>query len=256
MQKRVAGAIAALVVTGVAGDAWADDKALMGLSSEIPITVQDAAAIEKGSVDLKLRGTFDRLKQDGGRNRLNLDPEIEVGVANGLSLKANPTYRVGNADDTRQGGVNLSAEINLLAPKDGRLGISLEPLIDIPYGSGGTATEVGIVGRVTQPLGTSTRAPRLHVNLGWRRLIDPESDQRENRFLMVAGVNFAVAPNTAVAFDILRDQQQERGKADNLVEVGVRHVIGDDLALGAGVGVGFGPDSPRYRVLVGVQRSF
>ncbi len=256
MRKLGAGAITALAMAGAAGNAWADDKALMGLSTEIPITVEDAAAIEKGDVSLKLRSTFDRLKLDGGRNRVNLDPEIEVGVANGLSLKANPAYRVGNADDTRQGDVKLSAEINLLEPKNGRLGISLEPLVDIPYGSGTMATEVGVIGRLTQPLGTSSRAPRLHVNLGWRRLIDPESDQRENRFLMVAGVNVAVGPATAVALDIVRDQQQERGKADNLVEVGVRHVIGDDLALGAGVGVGFGPDSPRYRVLVGVQRSF
>lgn len=251
-----AGIAVALAALATAGNARGDDDTLMGLSTEIPIMVEDAAAIEKGNVDLRLRSFFDRLKENGGRNRLTVDPEIEVGVANGLSLKANPAYRVGNADDAQQGDVKLSAEINLLAPKDGRLGLSVEPLVDIPYGSGNMATEVGIIGRLTQPLGTSSRAPRLHVNLGWRRLIDPESDQRENRFLMVAGVNVAVAENTALAFDVVRDQQQERGKADNLVEVGVRHLIGDDLALGAGVGVGFGPDSPRYRVLLGVQRSF
>lgn len=54
----------------------------------------------------------------------------------------------------------------------------------------------------------------------------------------------------------LREQSRERGKADNIVEAGVRHDFGNKLSLGAGVGVGFGPDSPRYRLLVGVQRSF
>ncbi|WP_448206059.1 hypothetical protein [Azospirillum sp. sgz302134] len=255
MRASGAGVAAMLAAVAFCAEARADDEH-MTLSTEIPVTVEDAAAIEKGNVDVRLRGFYDRVKENGGRNRLTFDPEIEVGVADGLSLKANPSYRVGNADDAQRGDVRLSAEYNILAPKDGRPGFTVEPLVSIPYGSGDTATEAGITARMTQPLGTSSTAPRLHVNLGWRHLFDPTSDQRDNRFLAVAGVNVAVAPTTAIVVDVLREQLQERGKADNFVEAGLRHMVAEKTALGVGVGVGFGPDSPRYRVLFGLQRSF
>ncbi|MBB3267162.1 hypothetical protein FHW79_004814 [Azospirillum sp. OGB3] len=247
--------LAAGLLTAV-GTARAQDDERMALSSELPVTVEDAAAIEKGSVDVKVRAFFDRLKGDGGRNRLTFDPELQVGVADGLALKANPGYRVGNADDAQQGDVKLSAEYNILAPSQGRLGLSVEPLVSIPYGSGSKTTEAGITGRLTQPLGTAASAPRLHANLSWRHRFDPEPGERDNRFIMAAGMNAPVGPATAVAFDVVREQSPERGKADNFVEAGVRHLVGEDLAVGAGIGVGFGPDSPRYRLLLGVQRSF
>ena len=228
----------------------------MKMSTGLPITVEDASAIKQGSVDLKLRGFYERLKERGGRNLFAIDPEIEVGVARGLSLKLSPAYRLGNASDAQQGEVELEAEYNVLEPTQGRLGITIEPTVALPYGSGSKTTEAGLAVRATQPLGTSNTAPHLHVNLGWRHLFDPESNERDNRFLMAAGVNFSVAPTTAVAFDVVREQSQERGKARNFVEAGLRHVLAEKLSVGAGVGVGFGPDSPRYRVLVGVQKLF
>ncbi|MBP2314169.1 hypothetical protein [Azospirillum soli] len=236
--------------------AQAQDAEHMKLSTGLPISIEDAAKIEKGSVDVKMRGYYDRLKENGGRNLFTLDPEFEVGVADGLALKLSPAYRLGNAEDAQQGDLELKAEYNILAPTQGRLGLSIEPVVALPYGSGGKTTEAGASLRVTQPLGTSDTAPRLHVNLGWRHLFDPAPDERDNRFLKAAGVNVAVAPVTAVAFDVVREESKEDGKARNFVEAGVRHMLAEKLAVGAGVGVGFGPDSPRYRVLVGVQKSF
>ena len=256
MRHAAAGLAVAVGLLAIAGSARGQDDERMAMSSDLPVTVEDAAAIEKGSADVKLRAFFERLNEDGGRNRLSFDPEIQVGVANGLALKVNPAYRVGNADNAQQGDVRLSAEYNIREPAQGRLGISLEPLVSIPYGSGGKTTEAGITGRATQPLGPSASAPRLHANLSWRHLFDPASDERGNRFIMAVGMNAAVGPATALAFDIVREQSQERGKADNVLEAGVRHLVGKNLAVAAGVGVGFGPDSPRYRILLGVQRSF
>jgi hypothetical protein len=225
------------------------------MSGGLPVTVEDAGAIERGDVDAKVRFYYENRRGEA-RNLLIVDPEVEVGVAPNLSLGVSPSYALGNADEAGRGDVEFEVEYSVLPQKGAGMGILVEPLVVVPYGPGDDAVEAGIAIRVTQPITGSPTGPRLHLNARWTHLFDPEDDQRDNRFLAAVGLNFTVAPRTALAFDVVHEQSQTRGEAENMLEAGVRREVAEKLSLGAGVGVGFGAGSPRYRLLLGVQKSF
>jgi len=254
---RRTGAVLTVVLGGVllaAGSARAEGDAHMGLSRGLPITIDDADKIEAGKAEVKFRSNYER--QRDNTHLFTLDPEVEVGVRPGLSLGMTPRYSMGNAKQGGRGAVEFEIEYNVLEFSGMRPGITIVPQVSVPFGPGGESVQSEVELRFTQPLGQSKTAPRLHLNVAWRHLHDADRDERRNRYFAVAGVNFAVAQNTALALDVVREPSRERGKADNFVEAGVRHALGEKTVLAAGAGAGFGPDSPRFRLLVGVQRSF
>ena len=251
MRTAVAACVALVLASGAAR---AEGDEHMGVSRGLPITIDDADKIEAGKTEVKFHTIYDR--QRDNTNLFTPRAELEYGLRPGLSLGVSPSYSLGNADQRNRGNVEFELEYNVLEFSGMRPGITLVPQVSVPYGSGGQSVQSEIELRLTQPLGDSKTAPRLHLNLSWRHLHDPAGDERRDRYFAVAGINFAVAQNTALAFDLVREPQRERGKVDNFIEAGVRHMLGEKLALNAGAGVGLGPDSPRFRLLVGVQTSF
>lgn len=245
---------ACVMLVLLSGTARAEGDEHLGVSRGLPITIDDADKIEAGKSEVKFHTLYDR--QRDGSNLFTPRAEFEYGLRRGLSLGVSPSYSLGNADQRNRGAVEFELEYNILEFSGWRPGITIVPQVSVPYGSGGEAVQSEIELRVTQPLGESKTAPRLHLNLSWRHLHDPKPDERQDRYFAAAGINFAVAQNTALAFDLVREPERERGKVDNFVEAGVRHTLGESLALNAGAGVGLGPDSPRFRLLVGLQAGF
>ena len=250
---RIAGAFLAGLLLA-AGAARAEGDEHMGLSRGLPITIDDADKIEAGKTELKFRSNYER-KRDN-KNLFTLDPEVEYGVMRGLSVGVSPSYSMGNAREGGQGDVEFEIEYNILEPSGMRPSLTIVPQVSVPFGPGGESVQSEIELRATQPLGDSKTAPRLHLNVAWRHLHDADRDERKDRYFVAAGVNVAVAQSTALAVDVVREPSRERGKADNFVEAGVRHALGEKTVLAAGVGAGLGPDSPRFRLLVGFQRTF
>lgn len=255
---RVSGAVVAVLVLALSGAARAQGAERtdehMGLSRGLPVTIDDADRIEAGKAGLKVRSGYER--QRGGEHLVTLDPEVEIGIRRGLSLGLSPRYRMGNAGEGGRGAVEFDLEYNVLELSGLRPGITLVPSVSVPFGPGRESVQSEIELRLTQPLGESRTAPRLHLNVAWRHLHDADRDERTNRYFAVAGINVAVAATTALAFDVVREPARQRGKADNFVEAGVRHALGETMVLTAGAGAGFGSDSPRFRLLAGVQKSF
>lgn len=250
---RISGAALAATLV-LCGEAWAQGDEHMGLSRGLPITIDDADRIEKGKTELKLRSNYER--QRNGDHLLTLNPELEYGLARSLSLGIAPSYSFGNAEEGGRGAVELELEYNVLEPSGMRPSVTIVPAVSIPFGPGGEAVQSEIELRATQPLGSARTSPRLHLNVAWRHLHDPDRDERRDRYFAAVGVNVPVAPSTAVAFDLVREPSRERGKVDNFIEAGVRHAIDDKTSLGVGAGAGLGPDAPDFRLLVGFQRSF
>ncbi|HYD69999.1 hypothetical protein [Azospirillum sp.] len=242
-----------MLLATAAGAARAEGDDHMKLSRGLPITLDDAVPIEAGSRAVKLRFAYERQDE---RNRYLPDAELEIGVARGWAVKLEPRYAFGNASGTGRGAFNLSVEHNVLELSGTRPGITIEPGVTFPFGSGSDAVEAQIELRATQPLGSGPGAPRLHLNIAWLHLFDRESDERANRYSAAAGINLPVAAATAVAFNVVHEQSREKGKRETYLEAGVRHAFDDKTALAAGAGFGLGPDSADFRLLVGLQRSF
>lgn len=56
--------------------------------------------------------------------------------------------------------------------------------------------------------------------------------------------------------DYVREQKQEKHEESNVVEVGFRRQLTPYTVASLGAGAGFGDDSERYRITIGVQHSF
>jgi hypothetical protein len=62
--------------------------------------------------------------------------------------------------------------------------------------------------------------------------------------------------SAALLFDVVREQESERRRVSNLVEVGIRQALPGKRILAGGAGVGFGNSETDFRVLIGLQKSF
>ena len=199
--RMVWAAVAAMILVSGAARAQGDEH--MGLSRGLPITIDDAGKIEAGKTELKFRSNYER--QRNNTHLFTLDPEVEVGIRRGLSVGISPSYSMGNARQGGRGDVEFELEYNALEPSGMRPGLTIVPQVSVPFGPGGESVQSEVEVRLTQPLGESRTAPRLHLNVAWRHLHDADRDERKNRYFAVAGVNVAVAQNTALAFDLVRD---------------------------------------------------
>ena len=99
-------------------------------------------------------------------------------------------------------------------------------------------------------------SPYLHANLSWIHTFNREEDNRANSFVGVLGVAVPVAESTAIVTDFAHEQLEQKGRINNLIEVGVRQEVPGDITLGAGVGAGVGGSVTKFRALVGVQKTF
>ena len=59
-----------------------------------------------------------------------------------------------------------------------------------------------------------------------------------------------------VGRDLVHEQEHAHGQATNLAKLGVRQQVAKDLILTADAGAGLGEDTPDFRLLVGIRRSF
>jgi outer membrane cobalamin receptor len=58
-----------------------------------------------------------------------------------------------------------------------------------------------------------------------------------------------------VVADIYGQELRERGRAENMVELGARYQFTPQTVLSSSIGTGFGDRSPAFRVLVGFQHA-
>jgi len=238
----------------------------VGADPALPVSVEDAFVPGPGETDAKLRFFYDRVRpvtvgddddsRTFGRHLYTPEAEVEVGIVRGLSASVAANYSLGNAQEAKSGEVEFGAKWNFLPLQGLRPAITLSASVGVPYGYNNGSVDTTLTLYASQPLGSGADVPVLHANLSWVHAYDRDEDSRANRFIGVLGVAVPVAASTALVTDLVHEQQDEKGKVNRLVELGVRQVLPHDMVLGAGVGAGFGNSSTRFRALVGVQKGF
>jgi hypothetical protein len=231
--------------------------------SGLPVTVEDAFVPSPGETEAQLHFFYDhqRSKVDEdkrfGHHLFTPEAEVEVGVAKGLSATLQANYSLGNAEEAKSGEAEAEIKWNFFQLRDLGPALSLSGAVSVPYGYGtGDTVDTTLTLFGSQPLGSGADAPFLHVNLSWIHTFNHEEDNRANSFVGVLGVAVPVAESTAIVADVAHEQLEEKGRINNLIEVGVRQQVSDDITLGAGVGAGVGGSVTKFRALIGVQKSF
>jgi len=248
----VLAALWAVAAVGSVGTGRADEY--LGADPALPLTVEDAFVPDPRAVDVKLRHIYDHGRD--GRDRFEPSAEAEVGIVPGLSASVGFSYRLGDAGDADSGEASFGAKWNFLAAGRRWPALAVTATVLAPYGYENDTTEADLALLASQPLGDGENPPYLHANLVWAHAFGEAAEARKDRYVAVLGFGFPVAADTVVLFDAVREQRAERGRYDNLIEVGMLHQFGNELLLAGGVGVGVGNSDTDLRIFFGLMRPF
>ena len=82
---------------------------------------------------------------------------------------------------------------------------------------------------------------------------DPGDTERDGAYNVLLGYEARINNPLVLVADVFREQRLEEDLSVNLVEVGLRYRLTPYALLTAGVGTGFGADSPEFRGTTGIQ---
>lgn len=248
-------AVAALLLAVGATGALASGAGEQGpdnLDINIPNTLHDAFAAERGSVELLGAARYDRRH---GHDFVRFFPRLQIGVAEGLQATVEVPYTVGSGPGDDRGVATIGALYNFNRESAWlpafAVAVDAGPAIG-PGAHGGEMRLFGIASKTIDP----EAGRRLHLNLAWFRRFDPGEEERRDRYRVTVGYSQVLSRNTALVANYLRESQEERSeRAANILEAGLRYRVAPNLILGGALGAGIGHDSPRFRAIVSVQFS-
>lgn len=259
---------AAVTLAGLAFAAPSHAADHTNLDENLPVTIEDAYTIPYNGIEAQGFFSYDR-NRIGSRGRgargsdaLSFTPRVEAGLLRNFQASIAVPYRLGNASGTKQGDVNVQGLYNFNNETLYLPALSLGAGVIQPYGyeRGGTETQVKFVAsKSIGSFGTSYVPRQLHLNAIWFHNYDPlrldDSRERRDRYLVGVGYSQPVTNDAVVVADIYRQELRERGRAENMVEVGARYQLTPQTVFSSSIGTGFGDRSPAFRVLVGFQHS-
>jgi hypothetical protein len=242
----------------------------------LPVTIEDAFVPRRGEIETRLGFSYDRLRRftletegdddddDGGgatrkrsgRDQFVTDAEVEIGLGNGWGVMLGASYVVGNAEDVKNGELELGGKWNFLAQQEWFPALTISTEVSLPFGFRNDSTETTAGLLASKALGSGPDAPWLHANIFWIHAFNRDEDARANRFVAVLGATVPITASTALALDLVHGKDEEKGQITNLVEVGVRQMLPGGFRVGLGVGAGFGGSTTDFRALFGLQKEF
>jgi hypothetical protein len=241
------------VVIGTVSPALADDH--FNLEGGLPVTVEDAYPIVDGGKEFQSVFTYERSRDSSARDLFSSESRVAIGVAPGLQLTPRISYSLGDAEERNSGtsGVDLLYQLNeetKFIPV-----MALSGSLDVPYGYQHGNPETGLKLIAVKKAGEGEEPPDFHLNLEWVHNYDPLEDERADRYSAAVGYSHPITEGFSLVADVVHEQLVQQNQASNLVEFGTRFRLSEALMGAAGIGVGFGANSPGVRITVGIQRS-
>jgi hypothetical protein len=233
----------------------------------LPISVESARVPDPGEVEARFSLGYERFRRlagddddEGGRrfgrDLYEAEIEMELGLARGVAAGLGLSYGFGNAEESKQGEVELALKWNFWESRELGTTLALTGGVGLPYGPrhGSEETVLGLL--ATQELGTGRYAPVLHANLTWFHALDRGEEERSDRYAAAVALAVPVTSTTGVLVGYAREQEAEHRSANQFVELGVRQLLPGGYLLGVGGGIGVGDSETDFRVLVGLLKEF
>jgi hypothetical protein len=246
---------------------WEEPPGYLGADQGLPISLDDSFVPERGKFEPTLQTTYDRVRRvdleggadeasrRSGRHQLLVAAEFEFGLGSGASAIFSPSYVLGDAEGTKQGTSEFGAKWNFLSQGDLLPALAVEASFAVPFGYQNDSPETTLKLSASKALARGRQTPWVYADLLWAHAFNREPDARANLFAGVLGFAMPIASSTALMFDLLHEQESDKGRITNLVEIGLRHDIGGVL-VGLGVGAGFGGSITDFRASLGIQKEF
>ncbi len=224
------------------------------LQGGLPTDLEDAFPTEYRSRQLLTSVRYERTADR--KDALTVLPTLQWGFAPDWEADVIVPFIFGSADKT--GSRDIGVEV-LRTLHEGSFRVPAVAVLgelDFPSGrkSAGVDTRLAVI--ATQKLTALPTQHRIHLNLDWMHDAGRMAGARGDRYAVIAGYSRHLGPETLLVADVLREQARERDQTMNVIEIGLRRTIGQDVVVTGAAGPGFAEESPRIRVTVGFEYSF
>jgi hypothetical protein len=224
------------------------------LEEGLPTQVEDAYPTAYGNREFQLQGRYERTAE--GKNQFIVDPRLEYGFARNWQARISAPFKLGSGDKTGSGDIGLEAFYNFNTESLSTPAFALSARADLPTGRDSRGVDTTFKFIATKTLGKGALLQRLHLNLIYRNNAKAQAMERSNRYAAIVGYSQRLNADTVGILDFVREQELEKGKTSNILEVGLRRQVTPLRALSLGAGFGIGQNSPKFRLTAGLQQSF
>ena len=225
----------------------------LNLEEGLPTQVEDAYPIAYRGREVQTHLSYEHM--DDGTDRLTLQPQFEFGFARNAQAKITVPVYLGDADKKNSGNIGLEAFYNFNTEGIYLPALAISARADLPTGRHAAGIDTKLKAIATKSI-TRTGLDRIHVNAAWKRNAGAEAMEREHMYHLVFGYSRRVGPDTVLVADYVREQEEEKGKTVDIIELGVRHQLTPLTVLSVGAGAGVSEDPPDLRGVLGFQKSF
>ena len=224
------------------------------LEPGLPLEVEDAYPTGYLNREFQFSGRYERTA-DGG-NQFVLDPRLEYGFARNWQARINVPFILGGGDKRGSGDIGAEVFYNFNTESLKLPAFAASVNLTAPTGRDSSGLDSSFKLIATKSLGYAEKLQRVHLNLTYFNNASARFDERSNGYAAVVGYSQRVGPQTIFLADYARQQQKERNKTSDILEVGLRYQQTPLTALSIGLGAGVSKDSPDFRATLGLQRSF
>ncbi len=245
-----------MLLAVVASPAFATDH--FNLESGIPTTLEDIEPLEQGSFELQGFGRYLRLR--GDKNIGEAEPRLAYGIFEKTQVEIATPLLIGEGMESGNGDVDISILRKLWDDQPGAWwpGVALEADVRLPTGVERDGYKNRVDASLTLIMKKDVGPHSFHFNgeFDWTGDKSEEENLRRAALSVVVGHDMPLTKWLVLVSDVVWRQSDEKETQDVwLFETGVRAQLMRSLigAIGIGVGLNRGPETPAFTLTVGFQ---
>jgi hypothetical protein len=246
---RLVAVLAALVA--LPASAVAD---VLDLESGFPLEIEDAYPIGYLGREAQLHLRYERTHD--GEDGVHFLPRLEVGFPRNGQLSVAQRLATGGIEPDGVGPTVVELLYNLNQESLAFPALSVVAVADLPSGDDAHGVDAGGKLLLTKTLPGTWRLHRLHANVLYQANDDVRSGERGTRYKAVLGYSTVVTNELVLLGDVFREESFMEDEEHNVAEMGLRWAITPRAVVSAGIGFGFGDESPDVRTVLGIQHEF
>jgi hypothetical protein len=221
------------------------------LEEGLPVQVEDAYPTAYLNREIQFATRYQH--NDDKTDQWLFRPILEFGIWRNTEIEIESDLFAGNADRTGSGDVALRALYNFNTESLAWPALAVSGGIIAPTGENSSGLDSSAKFIMSKTL---FNLNKIHANFIWNNNDKPDDDERRNRYATVLGYSMPLNADTLLIVDYVREQQREKDKESNIIELGTRYRLNPRTVLAFGFGVGVGEESPDVRAIFGFQYSF
>lgn len=227
------------------------------LESGIPTTIEDIEPLERGSVEMQGFGRYLRLR--GGKDAGETQPRLAWGIFENTQVEIGTPLLLGEGKVNGNGDVQVSMLRKFLDSHGAWWpGLALEADVTLPTGTERHGFENRVDAGFTIIMTKHVGSQGFHLNAGydWTDDESEEEDLRRGILSIVVGHHIPLTDRLVLVSDVVWRQADEKETSDIcLFETGVRAQLTSSLigAIGVGIGLNRGEETPAFSLTVGFQ---